>query len=166
MIALLAKLVPFRDWLYAGLAVAAVILWFHHDHVQQAKGAAEVRTAVSAATVRLQKDAQLQIEKIDSWYAVNTAKVRDDYEKQLADASNQHDADLRRLRERAAGNGSGNTQVAGASAPVAGSASGTASTQGLGDVPAGLGLELADALRHDDAELQQCWAERDSLTGK
>jgi hypothetical protein len=163
---LLAKLIPFRDWLYAGIAVAAVIFWFHHDHVEQVKGAAAVSAAVQTATAKAEHAAQLRINDLDQQYAATAAKVKDDYEKQLADASNQHDADLKRLRERAAGHSSVNAAVEGASTPAAGSAGSAASAEGLGDVPAGLGLELADALRHDYAELQQCWAERDSLTGK
>jgi len=166
MFATLAKLVPFRDYVYAALVAAAIVFWFHHDAVEQKKGAAHEIAAVQAATAKVQAAAEAQIKQNDSEYASNLAKVTSGYEEELSLDAGQHDADLQRLRDADKSHSGAHPAVGSAGPAHAGSATGTASTGGLGKVPAELALELADALRHDDAQLKACWAERDGLTGK
>jgi|SRR5271165_830651 len=166
MFTTLAKLIPFRDYFYAALAAAALVFWFHHDHVEQQKGAAHEVAAVQAATAKVTAAAVAANKLKDSEYASNLAKVQSGYEEELGLDAGQHDADLQRLRDADQNHRGANTAVGRAASPTARPATGAGSTGGLGDVPAKLALELADALRHDDAELHACWADRDGLTGK
>jgi hypothetical protein len=166
MFATLVKLIPFRDYAYAALAAAAIVFWFHHDAVEQKKGAAHEIAAVQAATAKVQAAAEAQIKQKDSEYASNLAKVTSGYEEELSLDAGQHDADLQRLRDADTSHSSAHSAVGSAGPAHAGPAPGTASAGGLGSVPADIALGLADALRHDDAELKECWADRDELTGK
>jgi hypothetical protein len=173
MIALVTKLVPFRDWLYGGLAVAAVIFWFHHDHVEQLKGAQAVQTAVAAANAKADAAAKANIAALTKQYQDQATQIQVSYEKQLADASAQHDSDVQRLQQLEANSrGAPHTDVGSAPALSTPTPSGPVSAPDVGSVPADLyvradvALGLADALRLDDAQLQACWAERDTLTGK
>lgn len=166
MFAVLLKLIPFRDYVYAAIAIAAVVFWVHHNHVEQRVGAQREVAAVQAATAKVQAAAAATIKQKDSEYASNLAKVQTDHESQLTANADQHNADLQRLRSSYQSHGGANTAVGSTGGAAPGPATGAQSTGGLGDVPAGLALELADALRHDDAELQACWNERDELTGK
>lgn len=158
---LLTKLIPFRDWIYAAIAVAGVVFWFHHDHVEQARGAARVNTAVMAATQRAAAVAHAKIVQLNTQHATEVAKVENTYENALVAASSQHAADLRRLHDyeiyREA-----HGVLGGSSSPSAKAPQGAGSVERLEQVSA----ELADALRQDDAALNECYADRDSLTGK
>lgn len=167
MPALLLKLVPFRDWLYAGIAVAAVIWFLHHDHVERQIGATAVTTAVNAATQKTLIAAKAQLDAQDKQYAGNLAKVSATYETQLSTATAQHGADLQRLREYDAYRHSHpDTNVGGTGTAGSDTDGGAASAGDVGSNIEGAALGLADALRLDDAQLQLCWTERDSLTGK
>jgi hypothetical protein len=167
MWATLLKLVPFRDYAYVGIAIAAAVFWWHHDQVEQAAGAAKEVSAVQAATAKAEAAADALFQKNSSEYANSVLAMKDAYEKRIADANTAHDADVKRLQQLAASRNRGsNKAVPSASSSAASSDAGNQGFSGLGIVPAGLGLELADALRQDDAALTACWAERDSLTGK
>lgn len=163
----LLKLIPFRDYAYAALAIAAVIFWFHHDHVEQAKGAARVTAAVATATAKANADAQTKIDKLNTEHGKDVAAIEESYERTIQSNDASHAADLQRLRERAASQGNSPGQVLG-STPGGETTldGGTRSTSGVGSVPAEQALNLADALRADDAALTKCYADRDSLTGK
>lgn len=163
MLALLMKLVPFRDFAYAAIAIAAGLWWIHHDHVEQAAGAARVEAAVAAASAAAQKDAEAKVAAHDNEHAIELAKVKEIYDTAITSAAAQHAADLQRLRDIAARRSNGGGPVLGSAAPApSGADPGPPSVGGLGEVAAG----LADALRQDDASLSSCRAERDSLTGK
>lgn len=166
MLTALLKLVPFRDYAYAALALAAVVWFLHHDHVERGIGAARVTAAVTAATAKANAVAQDKIDKLNAAHADDVAQIEDRYENTIRanDASNA--ADLQRLRERAARNASSNQVLGSASAGEATGEAGTSSSDGLGSVPADLALKLATALRADDASLDKCYADRDGLTGK
>lgn len=166
MPAFLLKLIPLRDWLYAGLAVAAIIFWFHHDHVEQAKGAATVTAAVKAATDKAQAAAAVAITKLNTNHANDVAQIEDHYENTIRDNDAAHAADLQRLRDRAARSSHTNGVLEGSPGGEATSQAGAGSSESLGSVPAEYALELADAVRADDAALDKCYADRDSLTGK
>jgi hypothetical protein len=160
------SLLPFRDYLYAALAVVAVVFWFHHDHVLEARGAASELVAVQKTTKTLQAQAQAQIASLTKQHDADVAKVQATYEQTLASNNAQHNADLKRLRDDYESHSASHASLAGTSGATPGPDAGAAGAVTLGNVPAGLTLELADALRADDAQLTSCWADRDSLTGK
>lgn len=166
MYAALLKLIPFRDYVYAALALAAIVWFLHHDHVERDIGAARVTAAVREATAKAEKAAQAKVDKLNAAHADDVAHIEDRYEKAIRANDAAHAADLQRLRDRAASDARANKLLGG---PASGAAAGEARASGpesLGSVPAELGLEIVDALRADDAALDKCWAERDSLTGK
>jgi hypothetical protein len=163
MLTILTKLIPFRDWLYAGLAIAATVFWFHHDHVEQVAGAAKVTAAVKEASAKADAKAAAQIAALNDQHATQLAKVKEVYDNAITSAAAQHDADLERLRHITAGRDNGGHPSLGSPTPAAPTAdSGDHSFASLGAVAAG----LADALRQDDAALGACYADRDALTGK
>lgn len=164
--AALLKLIPFRDYAYAALAIAAVVWFLHHDSVERSLGATRVTTAVATATAKANAAAQSKIDQLTATHADDVAKIEDNYESTIRDNDASHASDLQRLRERASRSSN--------SGQVLGSARGgeTAVTPGaggavsLGSVPADIALQLVDALRADDASLMKCYADRDDLTGK
>jgi membrane protein involved in colicin uptake len=163
MLAILVKLIPIRDWLYAGLAIAAMVFWFHHDHVEQAAGAARVTAAVAKASAEAEKAAAAQIALLETQHAADAAKVKEVYDTALTTAAAQHAADLDRLRSLTAHRADGGGPVLESSG--AGSSTSDGGTGSLAELGT-LAATLADALRRDDAALSACYVDRDSLTGK
>jgi hypothetical protein len=167
MIALL-KLVPFRDYLYAALAIAAVAFYNIHVHnleVNYARARVNaVNAAVTDASNKLTIAAKAREDKLAANYADRLKQVNDEHTKQLQADAATHAADLQRLRQLAAafGNSSGSATLGGAASPGASADSGGSSLIGLGYVSA----ELAAALHDARDDLSACYAERDSLTGK
>jgi hypothetical protein len=175
MPAILLKLIPFRDWLYAGIAIAAITFYNVHVHNLEVayanKQTAAVAASVQAATQKDEAAAQAKINSLNAQHAQDVAKVQATYEATIKQNAATHDADVARLRQLAEKNGSGGDankvlDSASGSGQVQAPSGGDQSIVGLGSVPAGLALELADALRTDDAALNKCWNDRDSLTGK
>lgn len=162
-ITLITKILPWRDWLYVGIIAAGVIFWIHHDHVEEAKGAAQITAAVRVANQKAEKVAAAQVASLNTQHAADVAKVSTVYENALVVASSRHAADLQRLRDYANYRSSRPNAVL-ESAPGASTQAG-ARSQGSGRLGT-TAAELADALRQDDAALTACYAERDSLTGK
>lgn len=172
MWALFLKAVPFRDCVYAAAAIAAVVWYNVHVHNLEVgysqKRVAAVNSAYADASAQALKAAKAAADAKDKQYAQIVAQVKASYEDQIARGNAAHDADIARLRQRAADSRSQHPDA------VLGSAAGSSSTvdggdsgaSRLGSVPASLGLELADALRKDDAALAACYADRDGLTGK
>jgi hypothetical protein len=166
MLAVLLKLVPFRDYAYAAVALAAVVWFLHHDHVERGIGAARVTAAVNVATAKANAAAQARIDKLNVAHASDIAQIEATYEKAIHDNSSAHAADLQRLRDSAAHNSDGEKVLGGSEAGSAAGQTGTSGSGGLGSVPSDLALTLVDALRADDAALDQCYADRDELVGK
>lgn len=166
MYAALLKLIPFRDYLYAALAVAAVIWFLHHDHLERDIGAAKVVASVQAATRKAEQAAQKRIDKLNVDHANDVAQIEDRYENTIHDNDVAHAADLQRLHERSHSDSSPGKLLGSASGGETSTQAGASSAEGLGGVPATIALRLADALRADDAALDKCYADRDSLTGK
>jgi hypothetical protein len=175
MLAILLKLIPFRDYAYGALALSAVIWYNVHVHNLEVVYAAQkvnaVTTAVAAATKQDELKAAAQIAALTKQHANDVAQVESKYESQIKQNTADHAADLSRLRQRAAqSGGSGNSNVvldsAGGSGQTDAAAGGNQGTLGLGSVPGGLSLEIVDALRADDAALTKCWTDRDDLVGK
>ncbi len=166
MFAVLLKLVPFRDYAYAALAAAAVIWFLHHDHVERGIGAARVTAAVNVATAKANAAAQAQIDKLNATHAGDVAQIKVNYEKVIHDNSATHDADMQRLRDSTARNRNSGKVLDSAEAGSAPGQTGAGSSSSLGSVPADLAMTLVDALRADDAALDQCYADRDDLVGK
>ena len=165
----LLKLLPYRDYAYAALAVAAVSWFLVHDHNERVIGAKREAAAVAAASAKTQAAAAAAVKQLNDTYSVQVKEITDGFQIQLAAAAAQHASDVERLRERASADGDGGRSVLrGAAGSQQGKATGAggAGAEGLGDVPGALALELADALRHDDAALTACYADRDALTGK
>lgn len=171
MIAVLAKLVPFRDYAYAAAAIAAVAYYNIHVHELNvhyaAAQVAAVEKAENEASAKAFAAAKALADAKDKQYSIQLSQVEDTYETQLKAADDQHASDIVRLRQLAAqGSGNANPVLSGSSGSGASGSGGDEGAGGLGAVPAGLSLELADALRKDDAALSACYADRDSLTGK
>lgn len=163
-----------KYWKYA-VAVAAVValVTFYNVHVdglEKSYAAAKV-AAVDAAykkgSTEATAAAAAEIARKDKEHAAETASIKDTYENRIKQNDANHAADAQRLRQLAAeSDRRANALLAGAGSVGTSADSGNAGAGGLGSVPAQLGLELADALRQDDAALSACYAERDSLTGK
>ena len=152
---------PVRNYLYAGVAVLAVVGWFYHDHEVATRAVEHERTAVQAESIRVDQAAQRKIDDLIVQHSADVAKIEDTYAAALQTAHDQHAADLQRLRDAALyrathavldGTGSARTE----------DPSGASGAPSLESVSA----ELADALRQDDAALGACYADRDALTGK
>lgn len=161
MFPLIGKIIPYRDILYAGLAVGAVIFWFHHNSVEQAIGAARVQRAVAAATAKADAAAKARIATLTRQTAVAQKQVEVTYENALVVAAHQHAADLRRLHDYEVYRQTHGVLGRASSAPAQ-AAGRPGSFAGLAQVS----IQLANALREDDAATEQCWDERAALTGK
>lgn len=166
MYAALLKLVPFRDYVYVALAAAAVVWFLHHDSVERNMGAARVTAAVNAATAKANAAAQAQIDKLNAAHSDDVAQIEANYENVIRDDDAAHIADLQRLRNRAADNSNSGEVLGSPETGSQTSKAGASSTDSLGSIPADLALTLVDALRADDAALDQCYADRDELVGK
>jgi hypothetical protein len=166
MPALLLKLIPFRDYAYAALAIAAVVWFLHHDHVERDIGAARETKAVAVATAKANTAAKAEIDRLNAAHADDVAQIEARYENAIRDNDASHAADLQRLRNSAASSGKANPVLGGASGGTAPTETGAGSAGSLGSVPADIALKLADSLRADDAALDKCYADRDDLTGK
>jgi hypothetical protein len=171
LLALFSKLIPFRDYAYAAAAIALVIYYNVHVHDLEVHYAAARVTAVEAAYKKGSDEAvavaKKQIADKDKEHANDLAQVEENYEKLIQANDAAHNADAARLRQRAADSEQrANALLASAGSASSAAGGGDQGSGGLGTVPAGLGLELADALRQDDAALNKCYADRDSLTGK
>lgn len=169
MLAAILKLVSVRDYIYAAAAAAAVGWFLVHDHNERAAGAKHEAAAVAAASSKTQQAADIRVKQLTDTYTAQVKDITNGFQTQLAAASAQHNVDVERLRERAAASGNGAGAVlhsAAGSSQGAAANTGSAGASGLGEVPGTVTLELADALRHDDAALTACYADRDSLTGK
>jgi hypothetical protein len=170
MIALLG-MIPLKDWAIAAGVVALVIFYNVHVHDLEVSYSAQRAVAVNAAYKKGSDEAvaaaKKQIADKDKEHADYLAQVEENYEKLIQANDAAHNADAARLRQRAADSEQrANALLASAGAVSSAAGGGDQGAGGLGTVPAGLGLELADALRQDDAALTKCYADRDSLTGK
>ena len=171
MLALFSKLIPFRDYAYAAAALAAIIFYNVHVHNLEVHYAAAKIAAVNAAYKKGSDEALAAAKKAiddkDRQHAADLAQVEENYENLIKSNDAAHNADVSRLRQRAADSEQrANALLGSAGSGSAASGSGDQGAGGLGTVPAGLALELVDALRQDDAALGKCYADRDSLTGK
>ena len=166
MPAMLLKLIPFRDYAYAALAIAAVVWFLHHDHVERNIGAARETKAVAVATAKANSAAKAEIDRLNTAHADDVSQIEARYENVIRDNDTSNAADLQRLRNSAASRGKANTVLGSASSGTTPAEAGASGTVGLGNVPAELALKLADSLRADDAALDKCYADRDDLTGK
>jgi hypothetical protein len=172
MPALLLKLIPFRDYAYAALFVAAVVWYNVHVHnlnvAYAAKQETALTSAIAAANTKADAAAKTKLDKLTADYNAAIVTIGENYAKAMQSADAAHDADTKRLQLRAASasGGASNTGVGSAAAQASAADAGTISARALGVVPAERALDLADALRADDAALVQCYADRDSLTGK
>lgn len=151
----LLALVPTKDWFIgATFAVLLIMGWHFYDKYQDAMSiVAQSKAAEAAANAR--------IETLTTEYNNSVHNIRDIYDERIKAVNDQHTADTVRLRtfgsqidallHRAPGTGGEQD-----------TAKWAASIKRLGDVAA----ELATAVAHDDALLNLCRADRDSLTGK
>lgn len=160
------SLVPLKDWLLAAAAVAVIVFYNVHVHDLIVADEHKRDAAVAAESARVMASAQKQIDAQNKYYSDREADTEANYEKQLQDADATHAADLKRLQQLAAIQGSGSTTLDGTAGSGAPADSGGSSLIGLGYVSE----ELASALRDARADLGACYAERGSLnpstTGK
>jgi hypothetical protein len=150
----LLALVPLRDWFYGAIAAAAVIFALDLHHKLEVANTIRTESAAAAAA------AKKTITDNTAAYSAALSTIEAQYAKDTAAASQQHNADLARLRARAAGQ-TGPVLPGASGTPAAGPA-GDEGFSGLGSVA----LRLVDALRADDAALNACYADRSALTGK
>lgn len=166
--ALLAKLVPIRDWIYLGVFVALVAGFFYYRHSLIVEGEHTEAAAVQVASNKAVAAATIQVAKLTADHEKAVTKIKEDSDAQLKTASTQHDSDAQRLREydayrrahpavQSIASGSGD-QAAG----NGGAVSDDARLSSLEQV----GLGLATAVNTGRAALSACMAERDDLNGK
>lgn len=90
MPALLLKLIPLRDWLYAGLVAAAVVWYNVHVHYLEvaysAQRVAAVEQADKDATDRTLRAAKSAIDEKEKQYTLQLSQVEDTYENQIGRA--------------------------------------------------------------------------------
>jgi hypothetical protein len=161
MLTALAKLVPFRDYLYAALAIAGVT--YYNIHVHDLIKADEAKTALAIAreTSKVQAAAQKRIDALNSQHAAELAANKATYDASLKSNSVADATELQRLRDIAA-KGSGRPHVDSPGSPSAPADTGGSSLVRLGYVSE----ELAAGLRDARSDLAACYTDRDSLTGK
>lgn len=157
----LAKLLPFRDYLYAAVAIAAVTWYNVHVHNLIRADEHKRDAAVATETARVEAAAQTHIDELTAAYARDRAQRDAEYEKHIQADASTHAADLQRLRQLAA-QGSGGPALAGSTSTSTPPDTGQPSLIGLGYVSE----ELAAALHDARNDLGACYAERDQLTGK
>lgn len=163
----LLELIPIKDWFYAGLFVILLAFGAHEYHAIEAKGAAKETVAVQVASDAVKAAAKKKDDQLTADYSTALVNTGVTYAKAMQSADAAHADDVQRLQRRAASSGSGaHGTVGSATGPGTPPNEGSSSAGGLGWVPGSLGLELADALRADDAALIKCYADRDDLTGK
>lgn len=165
-LAILSK-IPLREYFYAAAAIAAVTYYNVHVHNLEvaygAKQKAAVESAVTLASAQALSAAKKMADAKEAQYTLQLSQVEENYETQLKASDDQHSADLARLRSlEAASGGNTNSVLSGSGGAGSPGDSGGSSLVGLGYVSE----ELASALRDARADLSQCYAERDSLTGK
>lgn len=158
----LLALIPLKDWLYAGILIVVLAFSVHEYHAIEAKGAAQETAAIVAAGAKATAAANAKIAQLNQDYSAAMVATGKTYAKAMQDASTSDAADLQRLRQRAASDSAARGVLGGASGSSAASGAGDEGFSGLGSVAFGLNT----ALRADDAALAQCYADRDSLTGK
>ena len=171
MLAILSKLIPFRDYVYAAIAIAAIIFYNVHVHELNVRYAAHQMQAVEAAdkdaTDRILRAAKDALDAKDAAYKQALANQEVKHAQDIRSRDDAHAADIARLRQLAnAGNRNGHAEVGSSTGTSTGTGQSSASAGSLGFVPAELGAELADALRTTRDQRDLCYAERDSLTGK
>lgn len=163
----LLKLIPFRDYLYAAIAIAAVILYNVHvtklEHSYAADKVHAVEAADAAATKKANDAAEANIATLTSHYEANLKKVNEQYAANTQVTAAANAADISRLRQLAASYQHDNAVLRSAVSASAPDGRSDTSTGSLGTVPAELGAELAGALRAERDALVKCYAERDGL---
>ena len=160
MIALL-KLLPFRDYLYAALAIAGVVYYNVHVHNLIKNDEQRQTAAIAIETAKVLTKARAQIDDLNTQHAAELAANKATYDATLKSNSDADAAELQRLRDIAA-KGGGSPHVDSATGTSTPTDSGGSSLVRLGYVSE----ELAAGLRDARADLTRCYADRDSLTGK
>src|SRR5882762_9140971 len=158
----LLKLLPFRDYVYAAIAIAAIVFYNVHVHNLEvryaAKQVAAVKIAVQEASTTLIASAAKEMNIQAARYAANLKRMNETHAKQSQADDAAHAADLQRLRQLAAASNSGGSgSLEGAGGPSSSPDPGRSSLIGLGYVSA----ELAAALHDARNDLGSCYAERD-----
>lgn len=133
------KLVPLRDWLWAGLAVAGIIFYNVHVHNLEVRYAADKVAAVGAAVTdasdKLVASAAKEMNAQAAAYAANLKKVNETYAQATQASDTAHAADLQRLRQLAsAGNSGSNEPLEGPAGSSSSPDTGRSSLVGLGYV--------------------------------
>lgn len=158
----LLKLIPFRDYLYAALAIAGVAYYNIHVHGLIEADRKHEQAALAVQSAKALADARTQIDDLNKKHAAEVAANEAKHESDLKANSDATAAELQRLRDIAARSSSGRPVVVSATSPSASGDSGDDSLVRLGFVSE----ELASALRDARTDLGACYADRDSLTGK
>lgn len=163
----LLALIPTKDWLYAGLFVILLAFGAHEYRAIEAKGALQETAAVQVASAKAEATAKAKNDKLTADYSAAVVTVGETYAKAMDANDAANAADLKRLQRSAQTSGSGSHgTVGGAASSAPASDAGTEGAGGVGSVPGQLALDLVFAVRADDSALTQCYADRDSLTGK
>lgn len=166
--ALLAKLVPIRDWIYLGIFVAMVAGFFYYRHSLIVEGEHTEAAAVQVASNKAIAAANIQIAQLTKDHENAVAKIQVATTAQLQAVAVQHDSDLERLREydayrrahpavQSVPSGSGNQ--------AAGNGGAVTDDDRLSSLEQ-VGLGLATAVNTGRVALNACMKERDDLVGK
>ena len=159
MLAGLLALIPTKDWFYGALVIGLAVLgWHFYDKYETAVNyVATVKTESAAALATANKT--IADNKAD--YATNLQKVQDNAAAQVAANNAANALTVSRLLTAAAAR-QANPVLQGASGTAAEAAAWASIVGRLERISQG----LAAAVRNDDLAANECWAERDSLTGK
>lgn len=170
MFAGLLKLLPWRDWVYAAIAVGAIGYYNVHVHNLTTAAVAHELASIQKTSDALKAQAVAKVAALTADYNRQLTAAQEKYAQDTQAATVAHDADLQRLLQLASAYRHADRAV-----PSSPGTSGQPSTSArpdsagsVGSLPQGLNvsLGLADALRFDDNLLATCRAERDTLTGK
>lgn len=149
-----------RHYLELGVLVVIFMTWWtlHFEH----KAVTEKLAAINHETALVTAAAQKHIQQLNADYTKGVQDREKEHQAQLAQRDADHTADLNRVRKLDADRQARAMLDSTAAGRAAQLAEDERRLTSLEQVAAG----LADALRSSDDNLNLCYADRDSLTGK
>jgi hypothetical protein len=168
MIAILAKLIPFRDWLYLGAFIALIGAGVYERTHLINEGKAKEIVSLKKSSDSLNAAADAKVAQLTADHVKEVADLQEKFDEQQRASSLQSASDSDRLREYDAYRRSHPAVQSASSGPAAAGAR-TGSDSQVDSIAIRMeevALGLADADRETLNALQSCMIERDSVTGK
>ena len=161
----LLALIPSKDWLYGAAIAGSGLIGLHfYDKYRDAITYQNTVKAESAAAIAA---AAKQIAENNAAHIAALAQLEKAHAAEIQANTAAHNADIARLRQLAtAGKGKPVLGSPPTTRTDSGTRAGSSLDVGAVSVRSDVCLDLADALRADDATIKAERAERDSLTGK